>query len=190
MLDESIVPSTQRPSVLYWRLSDFKAWGNFVLSCTKLLEKHKKVVGFRLLKLRNREMDFFETVQWGNMTFDRNYSLVGILKSGKEVVAVSLVKEGIFVGRRLLFVFFNLRNGNSKKTHSILCLCDISRWHFDDVHGKNLKVWMQRGIHIINVYFDEDLTKGCRIKQKLPIVCTNLHWVGKCCLSRTESANF
>ena len=49
------------------------------------------------------------------MTFDRNYSLVGILKSGKEVVAVSLVKEGIFVGRRLLFVFFNLRNGNSKK---------------------------------------------------------------------------
>ena len=35
-----------------------------------------------------------------------DYSLVGIWKSGKEVVSVSLVKEGIFVGRQLLFVFF------------------------------------------------------------------------------------
>ena len=49
------------------------------------------------------------------MTFKRDYSLVGIWKSGKEVISVSLVKEGIFVGRRLLFVFFNLRNGISKK---------------------------------------------------------------------------
>ena len=51
------------------------------------------------------------------MTFIVDYSLVGIWKSGKEVVSVSLVKEGIFVGRRLLFAFFNLRNGNSKKKY-------------------------------------------------------------------------
>ena len=153
-----INPATQH---IILKIVGFQGMRKLFSQLHQIAGKTQKSGWFSLLKLRNREMDFFETVQWGNMTFDRNYSLVGILKSGKEVVAVSLVKEGIFVGRRLLFVFFNLRNGNSKKkTHSILCLWDISRWHFDDVHGKNLKVWMQRGIHIIMFISMKILSNG------------------------------
>jgi hypothetical protein len=46
------------------------------------------------------------------MTFKRVYSLVAIWKSGKEVVSVSLVKEGIFVGQ-----FFSFSGMEIAKKH-------------------------------------------------------------------------
>ena len=93
-----------------------------------------------------------------------DYSLVGIWKSGKEVVSVSLVKEGIFVGRQLLF-FFSISGMEIAKKHILFFAYET---YHDDIlmtcMGKTQK-FECRGefIYVINVYFDEMMHNEAKI---------------------------